>query len=236
MIKPFHIVERRRLTAAFAYTGAFARFQGSTATAAAAWGLLRNALQEFPALAWAGTDMGHAPPPTTTWKQGGGPGTLDAFGGALAGGAWAAPRMLPDQATLTGFLSPENPGEGAVSPSCGAWLVSGGAGGLGRLCAQWATLRGATHLFLVDSRSAGSGRAPGEGAAGPLPAALTAPGCAATVTLAKADVASGEGAAGCRLVRAGGALLQGFLHAAGTLQVKRSFVYNTEESGTIFAF
>ena len=203
-------------------TGAIARFQSSAATVAAAWGLLRNALQEFPALAWAGTDLGEAPPCTSTWEQGVGPGTLDAFGAALAGGAWAAPRMLPDQATLTGYENPRYPAEGAVSPSRSAWLVSGGAGGLGRLCAQWAALCGATHLFLVDTRSAGSGRVAGEGAAGQLPAALTARGCAAAVTLVRADVATGEGAwaaAGGRLARAGGALLQGFLHAAGTLQV-----------------
>ena len=171
--------------------------------------------------------MGQAPPPTTTWKQGVGPGTLDAFGAALAGGAWAAPRMLPDQAALTGSRNPMDPAEGAVSPSRGAWLVSGGAGGLGRLCAQWAALCGATHLLLADTRSAGSGRVSDQGAAGPLPAALTAPGCAAAVTLARADVATGEGAwvaAGGRLARTGGALLQGFLHAAGTLQACVAFL------------
>ena len=110
-----------------------------------------------------------------------------------------------------------------MSSSRGAWLVSGGAGGLGRLCAQWAALCGVAHLFLVDIRTGGSGGASGEGAAGPLLAALTAPGCAAAVTLARADVATGEGAwvaAGGRLARAGSALLHGVCHAAGTLQAR----------------
>lgn len=213
--------------------GPLARFCVHDATAAAAWGLLRNALQEFPALAWAGSDTGRASAPGVAWDPPAGSGPPDAFGAAASAGVWAMPRMLPSQAVdpdvsprLTFTTSPVAGTRAlwsGVGLPAGAWLITGGMGGLGQLSAQWAALCGATQLLLVD------GRAGVAGAAAAL-ALLASRGCA--VTVARGDVATAEcaRAAGTGwLACAGGALLQGALHAAGVLQACDSEV---KEYGT----
>jgi len=191
------------------------RLSPRDATAASAWGLLRNALQEFPALAWSGSDGGRVPVRGPADEALTGPQPRpDAFGAAAAGGAWALPRMLPERAPhpapnpmTAAARDGAGAGRGGLLP--GAWLITGGMGGLGRLCAQWAALCGAAHLLLVDA------------AAGALPAVLAAPGGLPTaVTVARGDVATREGAraAGGGRQAPCGLALQGVVHAAGVLQ------------------
>ena len=60
---------------------------------AGAWGLLRNMLQEFPALAWSGAEASPLQAPAQHDVEA--PEDNDAFGAAAAGGHWAAPRLLP---------------------------------------------------------------------------------------------------------------------------------------------
>ena len=196
------------------------RLSPRDATAASAWGLLRNALQEFPALAWSGSDGGRVPVRGPAGEAPTGPQPRpDAFGAASAGGAWALPRMLPERAPHPApnpmtAAARAGAGAGRGAPPPGAWLITGGTGGLGRLCAQWAALCGAPHLLLFDA------------AAGALPAALAAcqGGLPAAVTVARGDMATREGAraagGGRHAPFGGGPALQGIVHAAGVLQAR----------------
>ncbi len=67
---------------------------GANITHAGAWGLLRNALQEFPALAWSGEELSPLCPAAADGQQDIAEAN-DAFGSAAGGGLWAAPRLLP---------------------------------------------------------------------------------------------------------------------------------------------
>jgi myxalamid-type polyketide synthase MxaB len=89
----------------------------------------------------------------------------------------------------------------------GAYLVSGGLGGLGLATARWLVEQGARHLLLVGRR------APSAAAAAAV-AAMEAAG--ATVTVAQADVA--DEAALAALVAACPLPLRGVIHAAGLLE------------------
>jgi hypothetical protein len=198
--------------------GPLVRLSPRDATAASAWGLLRNALQEFPALVWSGSDGGRVRARGPAGEPPAGPQPRpDAFGAAAAGGAWALPRMLPERAPhpasnpITAAARARDDA-GRSAPPPGAWLITGGTGGLGRLCAQWAALSGAAHLLLVDAAA---------GALGPALAALG--GLPTAVTVARGDVATREGAraAGGRRQAPFGPALQGVVHAAGVLQARR---------------
>ncbi len=70
--------------------GPVARAAAADVAAAGAWGLLRNALQEFPALRWVGSEVS-APGVNAPAL----PAAADAFGLAAGGGHWSTPRMLP---------------------------------------------------------------------------------------------------------------------------------------------
>lgn len=67
--------------------------------AAAQWGLLRNAFQEFARPKFSGYDVDCAA--LSGWQQQGGlPEASDAFGVAMSGCAWYTPRVLPAQSAV----------------------------------------------------------------------------------------------------------------------------------------
>ncbi|QFZ24441.1 type I polyketide synthase [Saccharothrix syringae] len=108
-------------------------------------------------------------------------------------------------------LRPVVPG-GAGGPvvRAGAYVVTGGLGGLGRVVARWLVERGATRVVLSGRREPSAG----------VPAEVAAPGggAGAEVLVVTGDVA-GPGVAE-RLVAAataGGVELRGVVHAAGVL-------------------
>jgi acyl transferase domain-containing protein/acyl carrier protein len=97
-------------------------------------------------------------------------------------------------------------GRAPVDPA-GAYLISGGLGGLGLTFAEWLVSEGARHLWLV-------GRRPPDETAQRAIAVLRRQG--AQVTTAAADVADAEAIAGLMdAIAARGAPLKGVLHAAG---------------------
>lgn len=166
--------------------------------AAGAWGLLRNVFQEFAAFGWSGLDIDAA-----AWRLPRGvPHLADAFGSAFRAGLFATPRMLPHQ-HLGGLAAPRMD-TGVLGPRTGAWVITGGLGGLGLLSAQWAALQLAGSIRLLDT------------AVRALPALL----CQQTrslVRVVRADCSSlAEGN-----VHGGGngrGPVEGVMHAAGVLQ------------------
>jgi NAD(P)-dependent dehydrogenase (short-subunit alcohol dehydrogenase family) len=89
----------------------------------------------------------------------------------------------------------------------GAYLITGGLGGLGLVCADWLVTQGARHLWLLGRRP------PGEEVCSVI-AALRRRG--AQVRTVAADIADAAAITGVmKAIAAGGAPLKGVLHAAG---------------------
>ena len=70
------------------------------------WGLLRNALQEFPTVTWLGVDNSHFNARSTSTHM-----SSDAFGIANTGSRWSTPRMLQNH-----FAATPNQGRPAKYP------------------------------------------------------------------------------------------------------------------------
>jgi hypothetical protein len=78
------------------FAGPIAPVHDAEVTSAGAWGLLRNVLQEFPALQWAGCEVNRAASASLE-----APVEADAFGVAHHGGHWSTPRLLPSSLPTT---------------------------------------------------------------------------------------------------------------------------------------
>ena len=176
-------------------TGPVARGKPGHSAAAGAWGLLRNVFQEFAAFKWVGMDVDAASPHVPVL-----PANSDAFGCASHSNMIATPRMLPHQmpAPSQGFTSRTGMGQGA-------WIITGGLGGLGLLFAQWAALQLAARVRLLDVAVRG------------LPGFLSQQ-MGAAIEVVKADCSSrAEAAHGMEGGRVYGSI-EGLMHAAGVLQ------------------
>lgn len=183
------------------HAGPSTRVNTLTTVAAGAWGLLRNAFQEFPAFLWSGLNIDacctHIPqtPP------------VDAFGSACSANLLATPRLLMRD---TGQLQPTQQSgfHSLMQPavmSLGTWVITGGMGGLGLLFASYTMLQLiSSSIQLVDV------------AARALPEWLCL-GTGGAVQVSRADCASHEEVHSCRRA-CGGPPVQGVMHAAGVLQ------------------
>ncbi|KAL4457258.1 hypothetical protein ABPG75_012123 [Micractinium tetrahymenae] len=143
----------------------------------------------------------------------------DMFGPSQAGGAFLAPRLLPDAAP------PSMPTQQAVSPVAGACLVTGGLGALGTLIAS-------QQLAAGSSGGAGSSRSPHiillgrsisvsllEAALGSAWRRATAAGSGAQLTVASCDASAAADVAGLAdRLSSGGVRVGSVMHSAGVLK------------------
>lgn len=100
-------------------------------------------------------------------------------------------------------------GASSLVGGAGRWVVSGGTGALGTLCASWLAAAGAANVVLLGRTSVATSTA--------LPAeASVAGGGAGQVCILKCDVAAAADAAAAMV--AGGLPLAAVLHAGGVLR------------------
>ena len=165
--------------------------------AAGTWGILRNALQEFPSIQWAGTDADRSIRTANTPAL-----EPDAFGVAARGSAWWSPRLL---------AAPSQPSVSELQPTRRmpgrSLLITGGLGGLGILFAHWAAQQGFQQLHLLDC-------------GGSLPTALLRSLPLVAITIIRSDLACTEEASAATRAANAGAPVDHVLHAAGVLEDK----------------
>ncbi|HEX2254149.1 MAG TPA: condensation domain-containing protein [Thermoanaerobaculia bacterium] len=137
---------------------------------------------------------------------------------ALRGGAVLVPRLVPAPQVAAGGVRPRFRSEGA-------YLVTGGLGGLGLLFARWLVERGARRLVLtgrspLPPREEWDAVAPGTSAAERIAAVRELESLGARVRVAAFDAADGAGldALLADLRREGWGPVRGVLHAAGISQ------------------
>ena len=198
------------------------------------WGLLRNALQEFPNLTWLGVDNSQFNARVTPLHM-----RSDAFGIANTGSRWSTPRLLqnkfaaaPNQGSSTNsstwhsrHLNDRMQSWSSMTPiavrQCTmiyvhrlpgvvghgmSQLITGGLGGLGVLMASWFAQLD-RNINLVDIHKCHT-----------YPTILQNSQSQASITIARGDICAAENAS-CAMK-----LTQtpsfGILHAAGVLEVR----------------
>jgi myxalamid-type polyketide synthase MxaE and MxaD len=184
---------------------------------AAVWGLLRCAAFELPDLRIARVDL----------ETGSRTRDLATFCRALADGELRPELGLRDGHWYAPRLARTTVSRGRVRLDSGAYLITGGLGGLGLAVANRLAQRGAQRLVLVGRRGpTAEGRQQIE--------RMRADGC--DVIVEQADVTlPADVARACGQARRNGAVLRGVVHAAGVLRDRALLGMNPDDLQAVLA-